>query len=174
MKRKTKLLAGICLSIIILLSCAKQPDADMGELENQFSNLLPLADMNKSLQIAVSTQEKSFKSGSEIELTVYNKSPHSFYFDNDTHVRLLGSSDNLLWTEVENAITYSATMILSPKGTTLLDTQPTWVKPILDQSVFDAKKGNVLLRIAIVGEIMDGEIRTGKQVGAYIDVVLTP
>ncbi len=87
---------------------------------------------------------------------------------------LLGNSDDLHWTEVKNAITYTATMILSPEGTVLLDTQYTSVKPILDQSGFDTNGKDILLRIVIIGEIMNGEVRTKEKVGAYVDVVLKP
>ena len=173
MNNKIKLIFFL-FSLGILLSCSKQPNSSMSEPENRFSTAVPLTDINKSLQIVLNSKETSFASGSEIELMVYNKSPYYLYFDNDSHMRLLGSSDNLHWIEVKNAITYSATMILSPQGTILLDTQPTWVKPILDQSSFDAKRVDFLLRIVIAGEIMDGDNRTGKKVGAYIDVDLKP
>jgi hypothetical protein len=158
---------------VALFGCSKQSNANVSELEKQFSKAFPLADINKSLQISVKSQEASFKSGSEIDLIIYNKSPYSLYFDNDSHIRLLGSSDNLHWANVKNDIFYDATLRLLPKGT-LFDTRSDSVKPILDQSSFSANKRGFLLRIVIVGDIMEGAARTGKKVGAYVDVVLKP
>lgn len=155
-------------------SCSKQSNTRISDLEKEFSTEVPLTDMNHSLQIVVDRNDTSFKSGSEIHLIVYNKSPYSVYFDNDSHWRLLGSQDNLHWTHVKNALTYSGTMLLSPKGTILLDTQYTLVQPILDSADFNSKTQNILLRIAIVGEIMEGNTKTGKNVGAYVDVSLKP
>jgi len=159
---------------VVLFGCSKQSKASVSELEKQFSTAFPLDDMNKSLQIALESKTASFTPGSEIDLIVYNKSPYSLCFDNSSRMRLLGSPDNLQWAEVKNAITYSATMILSPKGTVLLDTQYTWVRPILDQSSLNVQQTDILLRIVIVGEVMEKENRTGKKVGAYVDVVLKP
>lgn len=162
------------LVVIALLSCSKHSDINTSELDEQFSNAAPLSDMNKSLQIVVNDQRAIFKPGSEIELTIYNKSPYSLFFDNKTHVMLLGNLDDLHWTEIKNAITYSATMILSPEGAILLDRQYTSVKPVLDQTDFDSGGADILLRIVIVGEIVDGDARTGRKVGAFVDVILKP
>ena len=76
--------------------------------------------------------------------------------------------------EVKNAITYSGTMLLSPQGKPLLNLQYTDVKPILDETNLSGSNTSVLLRIVIIGEIMEGDTRTGKNVGAYVDVFLKP
>lgn len=174
MKKIDQVAYTVFFAVVALCGCSKHLDTNVSELERQFSITVPLSDMNNSLQIATNSQDSTFKSGSEIELTIYNKSLHSLYFDNITHMRLFSSSDNLHWTEVKNAITYTATMILSPEGTILLDTQYTSVKPIVDQSEFDINGEDILLRIVIIGEIMNGEVRTKEKVGAYVDVVLKP
>jgi len=146
----------------------------MSELEKQFAAVVPLIDINNSLQIAIDGQETSFAPDAEIELTLYNKSYHFLYFENGSRVKLLVSTDNLHWLEVKNAFTDSLPMKLSPKGTILLDTRHILVQPILDQSIFNVKGEEFRLRIVLIGEIMNGDTRTGKEVGAYTDVSLKP
>jgi len=154
------------LVAISLLGCSQQSSS----LEKEFSTLFPLTDMNESLQLAVDSDKTSFKSYEEIPLTISNKSPYPLSFDINSHIKLLGSPDHLQWVDVKNGITYSGTLVLSPSGTMLLDYAITVVQPLLDQSGFIIEKDQAVLRIVIVGEIMD----TGEKVGAVVDVVLKP
>jgi hypothetical protein len=156
------------LLAIILFSCSNQPNVNTSALEENFSKLVPLTDMNESLQLAVDTDRPAFQPG-EIGLVIHNQSPYFLSFDSETHIRLLGSRDRMHWEEVNNALTYSGEMQLSPKGTILLDIDYTVVKPILDQSNSD-----ILLRVVLVGEIMKDDTPTGEEVGAFVDVVLQP
>ena len=84
----------------------------------------------------------------------------------------MGSSDKLRWVEVKNAITYMDTILLSPEGTILLDTQHIEAQPVVDQSTLEAGNEDIRVRIVVIGEIMKGETRTGQYVGAYVDVTL--
>src|SRR6266498_2283643 len=165
-------LASIFLSLIILLGCSKQPE--LSEIEKQFLLIVPVADMNKSLQIVVDSKESSFESGADISLLVYNKSSNSIYFDNSSYASLLLNLDDLQWLDVMNGITYFGTRKVSPQGTSLLDFVHTVVRPILDPTVLDVGNKNIVLRIVIVVEIMEGATRTGKNVGAYVDVISNP
>jgi hypothetical protein len=173
-KEMSKRLVMSFLLIVIVLGCSRQPGTNLSELEKQFTTTVPVKDMNQSLQLAVDGEEKSFRAGSRIRLIIYNKSPYFVYFDNESHIRLLSNLDNHQWVDVKNAITYSDTMLLSPKGTVLLDHQYTLVRPILDQSDFSRENSDIPLRIVVVGEIMKDETRTGQNVGAYVDLVLKP
>ena len=158
-----------------LLGCSRTSDTSTSELDKQFATAVPLADINKSLQIAVDDEESSFvQSNPDIALLIYNRSQDSIDLDNSSFVRLLVSTDKLHWVDVENEIIYDGPMTLSPKGTPLLDVQYTWAKPVLDQASLGNDNQEILLRIVVIGEIMDGDTHTGQNVAGYVDVVLTP
>lgn len=169
-------LIRICLLIAVALSsCSKQIDENHNALEIQFATDVPLIDMNKSIQVMVENKEIFYKSGSKINLVIYNRSSYSLYFDNDAHpIMLLTSDDNLHWKEVKNAVTYAVPMDLAPEGTVLLDIENTFVRPVLDESNFTTGNNYLSLRIVVVGEVMENEMRTGEYVGAYVDAVMQP
>lgn len=175
MKQVTIKVRYILLLIFLLSSCSQQSTAGSQELEQQFAEVVPISDMNKSLQIILSTEETSFKAGSKIDIKIYNKSHHYLYFDNDTDVKLLGSLDQTHWMELEDGITdASSDMILSPQGTILLDDQESRVIPIIDPTELNTHSDGVLVRIVVIGEIMENDVLTGKKVGAYVDVIVQP
>ena len=139
--------------------------------------MVPLTDMNKSLEIAVArdvaSNEQSFRLGSDIAVEVFNKSPHYISSDFNSQIKLLIYENNQ-WVEVKNDNTYSGNMLLSPQGTLLLDLQYTWVQPNLDGSSLNSRNTKIPVRIVVIGEIMEGDTRTGKNVGAYVDVFVKP
>lgn len=158
-----------------LLGCSRNSATSITELDKQFATAVPLADINKSLEITIDPNESSFaQSNPDIALLIYNKSQSFIYLDSNSFVRLLVSTDNLHWTDVENAITYDGAMTLSPKGTPLFDVEYTWAKPILDQTFMSTDNKEILMRIIVVGEVMNGDTLTGQNVAAYVDVFLTP
>ena len=161
------------LSMNILLGCSSQSSVNVSEIERQFLTAIPITDMNKSLTMVVDGEEQYFSLGSDIPLIVANRSSHFVIFDIDTHIQLLMNT-NSQWTEVENEITYSGILSLSPQGVPLLDFRSTWVKPVIDESILGNSTLNIPLRIVIIGEISEGDTPTGKQVGAYVDVILRP
>ena len=169
----TKRLFLLLLLTVTLLSCSKLPSANAEELEKQFLQIVPLSDMNKSLQLTVDGEKTFFEPGQEIALTLHNESPYSLSFDTSPLVMLLGSQSNSQWVDVKNAITYSGDLELSPNGTILLDTRSVVVKPDLDQSVFNLKK-DVNVRIVIIGDVIKDENPTDEKVGTYVDVVMKP
>jgi hypothetical protein len=77
------------------------------------------------------------------------------------------------WIEVKNVITYSGLLIISPQGTPLLDDASTRVQPEVNDKLRSAKEKE-LLRIVVTGEIIENDKPTGKLVGAYVDVYVTP
>jgi hypothetical protein len=169
----TKHLFLLFLLAVTLLGCSKFPNANAEELEKQFLQIVPVSDMNKSLQLAVEGEKTSFEPGEKITLTLHNASPYSLSFDTSSLVTLLGSQGNHQWMDVKNDITYSGDLKLSPNGTILLDTRSVFVKPVIDQSEFNPKK-DINVRIVIVGEVMEDENPTGEKVGTYVDMVLKP
>ena len=174
MINKIKLVALLFFSLTFLPACLNKPDGGTSEIEKQFSTIVPVADMNQSLQMVVDSNETSFQVGSDIPLIIYNKSQNSIFFDVNSYVKLLIGIGNQ-WVEVKNALTYSGTLLLSPQGTPpLFDLTYTWAQPVITEDILNTANTDILLRIVIIGEIMEGETRTGKNVGAYVDVFLKP
>ncbi len=48
------------------------------------------------------------------------------------------------------------------------------MKPVLGKTILDSTRQETLLRIVVICEIVKNDIRTGKLVGAYVDVILNP
>ena len=129
--------------------------------------------MNKTLQLSVAGDQKAFQFDSEINVRIHNMSRYSVMYDAALPPRLFTLKDGE-WVEVTNEFTYRGGGAMSPKGTILLDEIVTSVKPVLDKSVLDSGQHEVSLRIAVICEIMENDVRTGKLVGAYVDVILNP
>jgi hypothetical protein len=163
----------IFVFLIVLPSCTTDSDRIPSAMEKSLLATLSVNDMNESLQLKVQGDEKTFGFGSDIPLLIYNKSPHSILFTGDSHMRLFTARDGE-WLEVKNEITYSGAMILSPQGTPLLDLSNTGIKPAFDEELIDNNKNNMLLRIVMIGEILENDVETGELVGAYVDVSVSP
>lgn len=162
------------LLISQLSGCSQPTTAASKDLEQNFATAIPIADMNKSLQIILNPRVTSLKADSTIEFEIYNKSPNYLHLNYVTDIKLLGSPDRIHWMELKNGFTYAASEVtLSPEGTPLLDDQHGWAIPILDPTYFKMDRAN-LVRIVVIGEIMEGDDLTGEKVGAYIDVVIEP
>lgn len=157
----------------MLFGCSKAANQGISEAEKQFSMVIPVSDMNKSIRIKLLGEEEKYSSGSAIYLILENKSSDFISFDKNTQIKLLRNMDTQ-WLEVENASTYSDTVVLDPQSEPGLNMQTTVVKPILNQNSSSDTNALIPLRIVIVGEIMNGSTPTGKKVGAYIDVFLNP
>lgn len=173
MQTKSKKPIIFMVSFIILFGCSKVPNQGISEAEKQFSMAIPVSDMNKSIRIKVIYEKEYYSSGSDINLMLENKTSYFISFDTNPPVQLLRNMDTQ-WIEVENAITYLDTMLLYPQSEPGLNLQTTTVKPILDQNSAGAVNTLIPLRILVVGEIMNGDTPTGKQVGAYLDVFIKP
>jgi len=125
------------------------------------------------LQLSVDGDQKAFSFDSEIYLTMHNMSKYSVMFDSASPPKLYTIKDGK-WIEVENEFTYRGGGAMSPKGRILLDEISTSVKPVLDKAVLDSNQREIPLRIVVICEIMEDDVRTGKFIGAYIDVTLNP
>ena len=168
------LILVVLLLPAILLGCSNRSNTDLNSIEESFKTAVPVVDMNNSLEIKIYEDQKTFPRGSDIRLLVENKSSHFLLFNSgDDYIKLF-MSRGTDWVEVNNKITYSGTRILSPQGTPLLNLNATWAQPILDDNAFEDNKAEVPLRIVMVGEIMEDDKPTGKLVGAYVDVHITP
>ena len=174
MKQYLRLLTSLSLLLIALAGCSGSLQTHSSDMEEKFQTIFPETDMNKSFRIRVNSNEKNFPMDSKIQLLINNESSNFISFPSDeSHIKLLMDHENE-WVEVKNGMTYSGLLILSPKGTPLLDFGTTRVKPILDDFVFSGDKQDKLIRIVMIGEIMKDDQPTGKLVGAYVDVNMSP
>jgi len=160
------------LAIILLAGCLNDLPTIAPDMEEKLQSVFGLKNMNQSFQLEIENNEKTFQSGSDIRLKIMNTSPHSIYFDIDSHIKLLTIKD-AEWEEVKNGITYKGTLVISPQDTPLLDYAKTRVKPDL-RDEFQNTDQKELVRILIIGELMDNDVRTGEFVGAYVDVYIGP
>lgn len=163
----------VWLLLSVLSSCSNRPDTVSNPMEIQFSTAVPITNMNKSLELKANSDERIFHYGSRIEIKIQNKSRNTIFFPEDTFVKLLFFTDGK-WIEVQNKINYSGSIVLSPQGTPLLDSDYTLVKPMLDENVLSNDQKELPLRIVVTGEIMKNDVRTEEFVGAYVDVYIIP
>ena len=173
MKHKINLVVLCCFLSVTLMSCLNRVDNQASDIEKNFLLTVPVADMNKTLQLSVDGDQKVFRFGSEIDLTIHNMSKYSVMFDTSSSPKLF-IIRNGEWVEVNNEITYSGATVMSPKGTILLDQNRTIVKPVLDKTILNTNEQEVSLRVVVICEILENDVRTGKLVGAYVDVILKP
>jgi len=141
-------------------------------MEEKFQALLSVIDTNNSFQIKVNEDKNTFQNNKDIRLIINNNSRHSIIFNPESYIKLW-TIRNEEWIEIENGITYSGTLQVLPQGTLLLDTRTSRVKPVLSNDAIESNE-KILLRIAMIGEIMENDKPTGKLVGSYIDVYIIP
>ncbi len=177
---------AIVLLMIALPGCSNLSDEVSSEMEEKFRAAVPIADMNKSLELKTLEDQKTYSLGSNILIQVENKSSHFLLFDYaGIRVRLFMIRD-AKWVQVKDGLTGSGSRVLSPVGgPPLLNLDVTGARPVLDDNVFKDDK-NILIRVVITGEIMkmdayssdwrdhEDEILTGELVAGYIDVYVSP
>lgn len=160
---------SLCAFIAIFLSgCSYNHSTLSKEKENEFQSLVALKNLNVSFQLETKDNETNYRFGSEIPLKIVNTSSRSIQFDPSSHIKIFMIREDT-WEEVGNVITYSGSLILSPRGTPLLDYALTRVQPNWNNEVQPSKKKE-LVRIFIIGEFVDNGTQTGEKVGAYLDV----
>lgn len=161
-------------AVLMLSACSSHLNTTSKDLEQNFKIVVPITDMNGSLIIAIDSDKEVFRPDDKIPLSVENMSAQKIRFDYaDNYIKLFIVRDNQ-WIEVENDLTYSGSRILSPVGTLLLNLDYTWVRPVFKEDMFDAKNKERLLRIVMIGEILERDLPSGNQVGAYVDVYIRP
>ena len=173
MENKYKFLVVFYFTLFIVTGCEIKPSAPSNAVEENFQAIFPQVAMGDSFQLNVVADETTPTPNSEIRLSIINKSTHFISFPPDSDVKLFVLKDSE-WVEVRNKITYSGLLQLYPQGTLLKDTRTSWVHPVLDDNMMDNEKKEILLRIVMVGEIVEEDVYTGVLVGAYVDVFLVP
>lgn len=169
MKKYIKHITIIGLMIISLVECSSLPNTDTSDIQELLGVDGSVSNVNASLQVKVEGDKKSFPLDAEITLLIYNESSRFLLFTGEHYVRLLTLNDGE-WIEVANKLTYSGSQTLSPKGTILLDQTSTWAKPQITEQIFTPDEKVLPLRIVVVGEIVENDVRTGEFAAAYVDV----
>jgi hypothetical protein len=154
--------------------CSNSSQTVSKSLEDSFQANFPVVDMNKTFQVKVNDDQALFEQNSEILLTFNNLSPDTLDFPTDPFIKLFVIEDGN-WVEIKNKFTYSGSLELAPQGTILLDTSEVTIKPELDDQMKEVQKnGSTLVRVLMIGEIIQNNAHTGKFVGAYTDIFLKP
>jgi hypothetical protein len=174
MKLDQKLILLLAFFVVALLGCSNPSQSISKEMEDKFHATVAVMDMNKSLEIKVDDDQKSFCLGSDIPLSVKNKSPNFIFFNYEGRYIKLFMIRDAEWVEVKNGLTYSGSTVLSPPGPPLLNLDGTWARPVLDDNTFKDNPTDILIRIVMTGEIMESNTHTGNFVSAYLDVYITP
>ena len=172
MKHNLKLVLSSLLLLTTLIGCSTEREQVSEGIEKKFQTLIPVIDMNKSFQIKVDNDQNTFQRDTDIRLIINNKSSHSITFALESYIKML-IIRHQEWMEVGNVISYSGLLQILPQGTLLLDTRTTRVQPILISDNFENTE-RTLLRIVMIGELTENDKPTGKMVGSYVDVYITP
>ncbi len=114
MKHKTNLIVLCCFLSAILISCSNNTNHQTSDIEKKFLSIIPVADMNKTLQLSVDGDQKMFQFDSQINVTIHNVSRYSVMFDAASPPKILAVK-NSEWIEVENEITYSGARVCLQK-----------------------------------------------------------
>lgn len=168
-----KLVIKFVFLLSVLVAFSNDLPVVSNDLEKELLTAFHLTDINESFQVTINGEEKTFKINSDIPLIFNNKSPYTIYFPTGSFIRLLIINDNE-WMEIENSHTYAGLLLISPEGTLLKDFNIAGVRPVIDNSILHGDKKDLLLRIVLIGEIMENNDPTGRFVGAYVDVDITP
>ena len=159
------------LVLFSLLGCSKSVSTNM---EEKFREVVSVNDLNKSIELKVDDNKDVFPNGYDIPILAQNKSPYFLFLNlEENYIRLFTIRD-AEWVEIKNGLTYSGSRILSPHGNALLDLEPTWARPEVEDAILEDNKTEVLVRIVMTGEIMEKDKPSGKFIGAYVDVYVRP
>lgn len=169
-KRNNCILWVLVLTITFLAACS---DHSISEKESAFRNLFPNVEFNKGFQISVDRNQINLKEGPFIFLGLENLSSSMIEFPrDDSGVSILTySKAKNQWQEINNDITYITEKApkLYPRNEGPLRFLGITVSPMIDNIDQD-----VDIRVVVTGTISEAQENIGKQVGAYIDITLTP
>ncbi len=169
-KRINCLLGVLMLTIIFLAACS---DHSISEKESAFRDLFSNIEFNKDFQISVDRNQINLKEGPFIFLGLENLSSSMIDFPRDDFgISILTySKANNQWQEINNDITYITEKApkLYPKNQGPLRFLGITVSPTIDNIDQD-----VDIRVVVTGTISEAQENIEKQVGAFIDITLTP
>ena len=170
---QTKLNLGLIVFFLLttILGCSSPLESIPNNIEENFLAIVPVSNMNDNLLIEVEGNQEQFQPGSEIRILIYNNSSQSIFLAEDPFLKIFTIKEGD-WVEVKDEITRFGSQVLSPKGTILLDQSYTRAKPALTRGEMNSNLKDLPVRIVVVGEIMENDVRTGELVGAYVDVYI--
>jgi len=140
--------------------------------------MIPVKDMNQSLRVTILySNQNNPKFVPGMNVVVENMSASPIYFqDNPSPINLYIAQEGK-WKEIKNNATLlsyqgNEGFILSPKNTQA----NVWTPPVVPdlETTQDTGKGQVDLRILVIGEFMLNGQKTGIPVGAYVDASIVP
>src|SRR5215216_5299939 len=118
----------------LLWGCSNEVSNSM---EKRFQSVVPIADVNKSLKLSVNSGEEDVDLDSKIPILIENTSSHFILLDYTGNYIQLFTIRNGDSVKVKSELTYEGSRVLSPQGTLLLNRNPTWAQPALDDKIFD-------------------------------------
>lgn len=171
MKQNFQLLL-LLIALLLSTSCSSNSPAELSDLEKDFFEKFPYSDMNQSLQLKLDSNNDTFLLDTKIPFLIYNTSSRSvLIIDSNLNIKLLLAGESG-WQEIDNALSYSGGMHFSPSGTPLLDVRYSWSQPVLGEDVLGQASDKIMVRIFIIGELVDNNEPTGEFAGAYVDVFI--
>lgn len=171
MKYLTRLIIVLFL-LLPEIGCATDSSITLRTLSENFAKNYSITNMNETLQVELESETYTFQADNDIPIFLYNRSDQYIRIDNNAHIKMfLVNGDE--WIEIDNALTYSGEILLSPQGTPLLDFRASLVQPVISREEMSTISDDVLVRVFVIGEIIEHGQATGEFVGAYIDVFVS-
>jgi len=141
--------------------------------ERAFSERFPGVEMNSSIQFwDPAKYGGSFTIGKSIDLVLETNSTNKIVFPSDYGIRIfMYDSEREEWLEIQNKAKYfpPGNRQISPKG----EDNPGLITIGLAPALQPGEKP-VKVRVVVIGTVYHGEQKTDQEVGAYIDVEMSP
>jgi hypothetical protein len=155
-------LLKISLLTLLLIGCSNKTN----ELrEATFSTMFPNVEMNSQAKFWI--PKDKFKTGDSVELTLENISSEDIVFQADPLIFIFNGNE---WLPVEDGLHFPQPrkIKIPPKNESDPSILPIVCWPQLQNH------DETVIRIVVVGNIIQNGNPTDKQVGAYIDIPLIP
>ena len=165
----------LILLVFIAVSCnPANPDVSQ-DLEDSFRKSVHINNLNVDFLISVELDDgEELENGSDIRVRLENISRHEILFSSALGNELYMIENNS-WVQVQNLNKYYGTgspLIL--KSEHQIDNKITsGVRPFLPEAI-NLEGYKAILRILMVGELLEDGARTGTLTGAYADVFIRP
>jgi hypothetical protein len=157
-------------TLCILTGCQRIQDAKKDEV---FSEMFPNVEMNTAIQFWDTARSGGpFKIGKSIDLVLDNFSPNKIVFPSDYGFKIYTYDENQKeWLEIKNKAIYfpAGNRQISPKGNDMPGVIAIGLAPALQPS-----EKPINIRVVVVGTVYVDEQPTSEEVGAYIDLELSP
>jgi hypothetical protein len=158
--RKNKILISLIISLLLVVGCNWKGKARMPGID------IPLEDMNNELHLSAPPEINTFKTTDNCRLVLVNSSDTPILLPQDYGVHIFQYVDGK-WESIENRFDYPS----GEKEVLPRDNQP-FREVVLAVHPFVLSDQPVTVRVVVVGNFIQENGETGKQVGAFIDIDL--